>query len=71
MSILTRCLSALLLLFSISSAQAAFTTYHSQADFLSALGGADITTHDFDALAAGTIIASGDTLNGATFSYTL
>ena len=71
MSKLTRCLSALFLLFGITSAQAATTLYYSEADYLSALGGADITTYDFDAVAAGTIIADGDTLNGATFSYTL
>jgi len=68
---LARYLPSLFLLFSMSQAHAAFTTYHSQADYFSALGGADMSTYDFDALAVGTIIASGDTLNGATFSYTL
>lgn len=55
----------------VSSANAATTSYDSQADYLSALGGAAITTYNFDALTAGTLIASGDTLNGATFSYSL
>ncbi len=54
-----------------SSAYAVTTFYDSQAGYLSALGGAAITTYDFDALTAGTLIASGDTLNGATFSYSL
>ena len=55
----------------ISSTNAAIIFYDSQANYLSALGGAAITTYDFDALTAGTLIASGDALNGATFSYSL
>jgi len=62
---------AYVLTFLISSANAATIAYDSQADYLSALSGADITTYNFDALATGTVIASGDTLNGATFSYSL
>lgn len=67
---LIRCLSFLLLLFSISSTQAT-TFYNTQADYLSALGSASTTTYNFDALTAEDTIASGDTLNGATFSYNL
>lgn len=55
----------------ISSANAATTFYDSQANYLNALGGTAITTYDFDTLAAGTLIANGDTLNDATFSYSL
>ena len=64
------CMSALLLFIGFTSAQAVTTPYHSEASFLSALGGTGIT-QNFDSSTAGTIIASGDTLNGATFSYTL
>lgn len=60
-----------LLTFFITPANAASISYYSQADYLSALGASGITTYNFDALAAGTVIASGDTLNGATFSYSL
>lgn len=67
---LIRCLSYLLLLFCISSTQAT-TYYNTQASYLSALGAASTTTYNFDALTAGDTIASGDTLNGATFSYDL
>jgi hypothetical protein len=62
---------AYVLTFFISSANAATTFYDSQANYLSALGGAAITTYDFDALTTGTLIADGATLNGATFSYSL
>ena len=62
---------AYVLTFYISSANAVTTFYDSQASYLSALGAAAITTYDFDALTAGSLIASGDTLNGATFSYSL
>jgi hypothetical protein len=68
---LSHCLSALFLLFGITSTHAATTYYHSQADYLTALGASSTITYNFDASAAGTIIASGDTLNGATFSYAL
>jgi hypothetical protein len=64
------CITALFLFFGFTSAQAVTTTYHSEASFLSALGGTGIT-QNFDSSTAGTIIASGDTLNGATFTYTL
>lgn len=59
------------LAFVTSSANAATISYHSQADYLSALGGAVIITQNFDTLATGTVIADGATLDGATFSYTL
>ena len=62
------CITALFLFFGFTSAQATTTFYHSEANFLSALGGTS-TTHNFDSSTAGTIIANGDTLNGATFSY--
>jgi len=54
-----------------SPANAAFTTYSSQASFLSALGAAPTITHDYDSQVAGSLIGDGDTLNGATYSYTL
>ena len=56
---------------SISSVNAASTSYFSQAGFLAALGSADSVTHNFDSMAAGSIIADGDTINGATFNYNL
>lgn len=68
---LTRRLSASLLVLSFSSVHAATTSYYSQADFLSALGSAPVITHNFDSLTQGDIIADGDTLDGATFSYSL
>ena len=71
MSRLTRRLSASLLVLSFSSVHAATTSYYSQADFLSALGSAPVITHNFDSLTQGDIIADGDTLDGATFSYSL
>ena len=67
---LFRYLSFLFLYFSISSIHAT-TYYNNQADYLSALGAASTTTHNFDALSQGDTIASGDTLNGATFNYDL
>ena len=63
-------MSALLLCGGFTSAQAATTLYNSEADFLSDLGGAS-TTYNFDSNTAGAIIADGDTLDGATFSYSL
>lgn len=62
--------SAIFLFFGFTSTQAATTNYYSEADFLSALAGTGIT-HNFDSSTAGTTIADGDTVDGATFSYTL
>lgn len=62
--------SAIFLFSGFTSAQAATTNYYSEADFLSALGGTGIT-HNFDSGTAGATIADGDTVDGATFSYTL
>lgn len=62
--------SALCLFLGFTSAQAAVVSYDSQASFLSALGTSSIT-HNFDSSADDTIIANGDTVNGATFTYTL
>lgn len=70
MSKSTRCFSALFLVTSMSSAQAATTYYHSETDFLSALGGTGVT-QNFESSAAGTVIADGDVLDSATYSYTL
>ena len=64
-------LTTVFLLFGITSTQAATTYYYTEADYLSALGTAPTTTYNFDTLAAGTTIADGSTLDGATFSYTL
>lgn len=64
-------LLAYLLLFTATATQAATTYYSSQAAFLSALGTVDSTTYNFDSMAATDIIASGDILAGATFSYDL
>jgi hypothetical protein len=52
-------------------ANAATTTYSSQANFLSALGLAPTITQDFDSETAGTIIANGGILDAATYSYSL
>jgi hypothetical protein len=54
-----------------STANAATTTYFSQADFFSALGAAPTITHNFDTEAAGSTIADGGTLDGATYNYSL
>lgn len=62
--------SVLFLLFGFTSAHAATTNYFSEADFLSALGGTEIT-QDFEGLTAGNTIADGETVDGATFSYAL
>ena len=63
-------LSAILLCCTMASAQAATTSYSSQAAFLAALSG-PVTTYDFDSSTAGTVINQGDTINGATFTYNL
>jgi hypothetical protein len=54
-----------------SPANAATTTYSSQASFLSALGVAPTITHNYDTQAAGSTIAADDTLDGATYNYSL
>lgn len=54
-----------------SPANAATTTYSSQVSFLGALGVAPTITHNYDTETAGSTIANGATLDGATYSYTL
>ena len=63
-------LSAILLCCTMATAQAATTSYSSQAAFLAALSG-PVTTYNFDSSTAGTTINQGDTINGATFTYSL
>ena len=63
-------LSALLLCCTMTSAQAATTSYSSEAAFLAALSG-PVTTYNFDSSTVGTTINQGDTINGATFTYSL
>jgi len=62
-------LSALLLL-SASAAHAVTLPYTDSASFLAALPGA-ATTLDFEGVAAGTLLPSGSTLDGITFTYAL
>ncbi|MDH5515546.1 MAG: VPLPA-CTERM sorting domain-containing protein [Gammaproteobacteria bacterium] len=62
---------ACLLAFLVAPTNAVTTFYDTQSGYLGALGGSSSTTYNFDELDAGTLIASGDTLNGATFSYSL
>ncbi len=50
------------------SANAVLMTFTDQAAFLAALPGS-ANTLDFDSQAAGTVIASGDTVDGITFNY--
>jgi len=50
-------------------AHAAFFTYTSEADFLSGISGFDQQTLNFENLAPGTTISSGDTVGGITFTY--
>ena len=52
----------------MSTVHAAPVTYTDQASFLAALPGSAATL-DFDSLAAGTTIASGDKVEGITFNY--
>ncbi len=52
-----------------SNLSAATTTYTDQAAFLAALNG-PANTLDFDSATAGSLIPSGSTLGGITFSYT-
>jgi len=59
------------LVFLCSPLFAVSISYYSEADYLNALGSASTTTYDFNALTPGSIIASGDVLNGATFDYAL
>jgi len=61
----------LLFIFSFSSAHSATTTYTSQANYLTALGGTTVITQNFDGLTSGDIIADGDTLDNATYSYAI
>jgi len=61
----------LFFVFSFSSAHSATTTYTSQANYLTALGGATVITQNFDGLTSGDIIADGDTLDNATYSYAI
>lgn len=68
MSILQKFLSVFLLFFSLSSVQA-ISYYTSEASYLSDLSPFITTTNDFDSMADGDLINSGDTINGATFSY--
>jgi len=62
-----------LLLFATFSAygHATFIGYDNQTDFDLAITGHNISTLDFDSLAAGTTITSGDTVEGVTFNYDL
>ena len=59
------------LLLSLSTVNAATTSYSSQADFLNDLGSANLTTYYFDNLNSGDLISSGSTINGATFTYNI
>lgn len=67
MTTMVRVILSFSFIFNITLANAA-TVYHSQTDFLSALGGSPTTTQDFEGLAAGDTIADGDTVGGATYS---
>jgi len=62
-------LSVYLLILGLSNAQAAVTTYTSQTDFLNNLSSSNVTTYNFDNLPSGSIIPSGTTVDGATFTY--
>lgn len=67
MRVTALCVSVLT--FFATHAHASSTAYFAQDSFLNALS--NVVTHDFDSTTAGTLISSGDTLNGATFSYSL
>lgn len=71
MSNLMKYLYSALLLMLTSSVYAIPVMYHNEADFLNALSGSTVNTLDFDSQTAGDVIASGDTVNGATFSYVI
>ena len=63
-------LNIFLLFFFISTAQAATVTYTSQTSFLNNLTGTSQTI-DFDSQSSGTVISSGSSVDGATFSYAI
>jgi len=68
MSKLQKFLSVFLLFFSLSTVQA-ISYYTSEASYLGDLSPYITTTYDFDSMADGDLINSGDTINGATFTY--
>jgi len=53
-----------------ATSQAVTTTYTTESSFIAALPG-PATTLDFDSIASGTIVNSGDTLGGITFTYSI
>lgn len=59
---------ACVMLYFSSASNAALVAYTDQSDFMAALTGTS-TTLDFDSLTTPTIINSGDTLDGITFTY--
>jgi hypothetical protein len=63
-------LGALCMLVLSVSANAAIVTYTDEASFLTALSG-PTSTLDFDSTGVGTLIPSGDSLGGITFTYNI
>jgi len=61
--------TVMLLLLCGSLAQAALTTYTSEADFLADVAGYEQETLNFEDMAPGSLVQSGDTIGWVTFAY--